>query len=57
MYFRENDQIIESYDGSDQEQCGGSVPLWVIIILVLLLLTALFMIFFYGGKGKRKGSK
>lgn len=57
MYFRENDQIIESYDGSDQEQCGGSVPFWVIIILVLLLLIALFMIFFYGGKGKGRGRK
>lgn len=54
MYFRDNDQIIESYDGSDKKGSGG-ISMWVIISLVILLLIGLFMIFFYGGKGKGKG--
>jgi preprotein translocase subunit YajC len=39
MYFRENDKIIEGYDGSDS--CSKT-PIWLIIMLVLILLIAIF---------------
>ena len=39
MYFRENDKIVEGYDGVDT--CGKT-PVWLIILLVLILLIAVF---------------
>lgn len=39
MYFRENDKIVEGYDGSD---ICGKTPTWMIIMIALILLLALF---------------
>jgi len=39
MYFRENNKIIEGYDGTDN--CSKT-PIWLIIMLVLILLIAVF---------------